>query len=200
MKTINLKSLVKVLRGLLDGSLKLAAVAVKGKKTKASATPAKKRGRKPLPATVKKQKQLAKKSEKIKVEKSSLPTPREVFVFLADKLEGAKITEIAAHFKVKRLIIKPMIAKLVAKKDLTQMDGKLFLQRRLRGLSGAKREKAPAITEKEILAYLAKHPDSTMSAMAKALSNGKYQKLIKVLNKLVKTEKVEKKGKAYRAG
>ncbi len=204
---------MKVLRGLLDGTMKLVAVPT-GRKSEASvprrkakttvkktkAGPAK-RGRKPLPASVKKVKEFTKKRQKVKAAKQSLPTPREVFVFLADKLEGAKLTAVAAHFKVKRPVIKPLIAKLVASKDLTQMGGKFFLQRRLRGVGGKKAaEKVPAVTEKEILAYLGANPDSTMSAMAKALGNGKYQKLIKVLNKLVKDGKVKKEGKGYRVG
>lgn len=116
-------------------------------------------------------------------------------MFLSDKLEGAKLTQIAAHFEVKRPIIKPLITKLVTSEDPTQMGGKFFLQRRLRGVGGKKTiEKTPAVTEKEILAYLSDNSGSTMSAMAKALSSGKYQKLIKVLNKLVKEGKVLKEG------
>lgn len=208
MKAINLKPLMKVLRGLLEGTLKLIATPT-GKRTKVAAAstkkvksgPPKKRGRKPLPATVKKQKAIKKQQAKIKKAKNALPESREVFVYLAHKYKGSKITEIAAHFKVKRSILAPVLSKLVAKGDLTQMGGKFFLQRRLRGVGGGKKvEKAPAITEKEVLGYLSENPGSTMSEMAKALGNGKYQKLIKVLNKLVKAEKVKKEGKGYRVG
>lgn len=210
MKNVNLKPLVKALRGLLDGSLKLVAVPTGRKKEsapeakaatkKTKAAPAK-RGRKPLPASMKKAKELTKKRQQLKAAKQALPTPREIFVFLSDKLEGTKLTQIASHFKLKRPELKPLIVKLVASKDLTQMGGKFFLQRRLRGVGGKKTaEKAPAVTEKEVLAYLGGNPGSTMSVMAKVLSNGKYQKLIKVLNKLVKDGKVIKEGKGYRVG
>ena len=216
MKTINLKPLVKLLRGILDGSLSLVGVEKKigkvsapqkrgrkpgvvAKRGRKPAPVAKKRGRKPASSAIKKQKQFAAQRAKIRKEKSLLPTPREIFVFLADKLEGAKITELASYFKVKRAFLKLMLGKLVAKGDLTEMGGKFFLQRRLRGVGGKKTaEKAPAISEKEILGYLGDHPGATMSEMAKALGSGKYQRLIKILNKLAKDGKVKKEGKGYR--
>ena len=207
MKTINMKSLVKILRGLLDGSLKLVATSTGKKaapapKKQAGRKPVRKLGRKPgrkpLPSTIKKQKEIAAKRAKIKAAKSQLPTPREIFIYMQDKLEGVKITGLAAHFKVKRMLLKPMIAKLVKSEDLTQVGGTLFLQRRIRRVGGKKTEKPAPISDKEVLAYLEKNPDSTMAVMGKELGGGKYQKLIKVLNKLVKDGKVQKNGKIYR--
>ena len=201
MKAINMKVIQKVLRGLLDGSLALhvvstgkapASIGVAKRGRKAAGKP----GRKPLSPTIKKQLQLRQKAAKIRKEKSLLPSPRELFVFLADKYQGVKLTALASQFKVKRNLLKPMVQKLVKKGDIVDDHGTFYLKRRVRGL-GQNEEKPSPITEKQVLEYLHKKPESTLSGMAHDMKEKSYQRLIRVINRLKKAGKVSKDGKTY---
>lgn len=201
MKATNLKFIQKILRGLLDGTLALhvvptgkAPAAIGG--AKRGRKPSRKPGRKPLSPTIKKQQQLRQKAAKIRKEKSLLPTPRDLFLFLADKYQGVKLTALASQFKVKRNLLKPMVLKLVDKGDIVDDHGTYYLKRRVRGV-GQTEEKPTPITERQVLDYLNKKPDSTLSGMAHDMKEKSYQRLIRVINRLKKAGKVVKDGKTY---
>ncbi|MFZ2958369.1 MAG: hypothetical protein WA705_15890 [Candidatus Ozemobacteraceae bacterium] len=205
MKTISLKVIKKVIRGLLDGTLQLLAVptgkavraqeAEKGESRKSSAP--RKPGRKPMSASARKQALVRLRSAKLRQEKNKLPDARDLFLFLNGKLDGVKLTALAAHFQVKRTILKTMVRKLVKKGDLNDDKGTIYLKRRIRGVNSVKVEKAPPIPEKDVLKYLAANPNATLSQMTEDMKEKSYQRLIRVINRLQRNKKVKKDGKAY---
>ncbi|MBF0499049.1 MAG: hypothetical protein HQM09_02855 [Candidatus Riflebacteria bacterium] len=207
MKTINLKVIKKVLRGILDGTLVIQAVptgkaaralasdnAGVGRKNKSSS---KKPGRKPMSATARRQALIRLRAAKLRQEKNKLPAVRDLFSYLSGKYEGMKLTALASHFHVKRTLLKVLVQKLVKKGDLADDRGSIYLKRRIRGVNSVKVEKAPPIPEKDVLKYLVSHPQSTLAQMAKDLKEKSYQRLIRVMNRLQKNRKVKKDGKTY---
>jgi len=198
MRTLNLKVLQKLVRGLVEGTLTLVAVPT-GKAPRAVARLLKERrkpGRKALSPAQKRQRLEKAKALKLREEKGKLPAARDIFLYLVDKYEGVKLTALAAHFKVKRTLLKPIVGKLCDKGDLTNDKGTIYLQRRVR-TGERKYEKAPPIKDSVILKYLADHPGATLAQMAKDLGEKKYQRFIRVANRLEKARKIVKDGKSY---
>jgi len=200
MKSINLKNLVKVIRGLLDGSLELHAVPTGRKPSKASAgmvTVRRKAGRKPLPPSIKKKIQERTKAAKVRAARKALPTPREIFFFLDGKTDGVKLTALAKNFGVKRSMLKNLMQKLVNSGDVVESHSTYYLQRRIRNRGGKRPVKPAPIAPTTVLAYLGKHPGVAMSGLAQALGESSYQRLIKVINALKKDGKVRVENKTY---
>lgn len=197
---MNLKSLAKVFRGLLDGSLELHAVPTGRKPSKAAAGKVvlrRKAGRKPLPPSVKKKIQERTKAAKVRAERKALPIPRDIFLFLDGKTEGVKLTALAKHFGVKRSLLKNVMHKLVKSEDVAESHSTYFLQRRIRNHGGKRPAKPAPIAPQSVLSYLAKNSGAAMSAIAEALGESSYQRLIKVVNALKKTGKVRVENKGY---
>ena len=199
MKSLNLRVLKKLIQGLMDGSLKLMAVPT-GKKPKKiavskvgrKAVKKGKPGRKPLSKTEKMKLLKA----RIRANKPILPEPRDIFLYLQGKYEGVKLTKLAAHFKLKRTQLKGLIEKLVKKKDLSNVGGTLFLERRIRNVE-PKVVKTPPVSEEKVLGYLKKNANATLTEMAKDMGEDSYHRFIRVMNRLEKNGKVVKEGKAY---
>lgn len=200
MKSINLKSLSKVFRGLLDGSLELHAVPTGRKPSKAvpgTLVIRRKAGRKPLPPSVKKKIQERTKAAKVRAERKALPVPRDIFLFLDGKREGVKLTALAKHFGVKRSLLKSLMQKLVKTEDVAESHGTYYLQRRIRNRGGKRPVKPEPIAPQAVLSYLSENSGAAMSDIAKAMGESSYQRLIKVINALKKTGKVRAENKAY---
>ncbi len=207
MKNLNLRVLGKLLKGLFEGTLVLQAVptgkkpgkkiALKKVKSGNSAKkkgPVGKRGRKPLSAAEKRNR-LKERARLERLQKSNIPTPRQILEFLYDRIDGAKLTAIAKHFSIKRTLIKDMVERLAKNGDLENMRGTYFLQKRMRKM-GKKPPKPAPITEKQVINYLLKHPNAKLAGMASDMGE-KYQRLIKVIKGLEKDEKIVKSGKEY---
>ena len=199
MKSLNLRVLKKLFQGLLDGSLKLMAVPTGKKPKKVTVSKAVRKtakkgkpGRKPLSKTEKNKLLKARK----RANKPVLPSPRDIFVFMQEKYAGVKLTQLASHFKLKRTQLKGLVAKLVKKKDLSDVRGTLFLERRLRNV-GSKIEKPIPVSEDQVLGYLKKNSPATLTDMAKDMGEESYHRFIRVVNRLEKNGKVAKDGKAY---
>jgi hypothetical protein len=67
-----------------------------------------------------------------KSRRAPLPDPRDIRGYLATQMEGATLTGLALHFKVKRPQMKKMLARLLAKKEITLFKGAYFNNKRLR--------------------------------------------------------------------
>lgn len=186
MKVINLQVLSKLFRGIADGSLKLVAVPTGKKPRKAVAKAPKKAG-----------KPGRKKKPGRKPTKHQLPDDRQVFLYMNDKHLGVKLSELAREFHLKRNQIQGLLDRLVKKGDLSLSKQKVyFLERRLRK-TGVQKEKPTPIPAGKILQYLQKHAPATMAQIAAEFGGGKYQRLIRPMNKLEKEKKVLKKNKEY---
>ena len=221
MEKVDLSGLKKILQGLLDGTidvrLKKGTKKPKGKvgrppkkTTKLSKKKMKKKvaaktrkytrkvGRKPFSALAK-QKAIAKiKRNLIREAKRNLPTSREVFEFLHGKHDGAKLSVISRHFNSPRNVFKPFISKLVANGDLTNDRGVFYLKRRIRNLGPSVVEKLPPVKPEVVIHYLQANPGVTLAEMTSGLGLNSYQRLIKVVNHLKKTQKVLLEDKKYR--
>jgi predicted ArsR family transcriptional regulator len=156
-------------------------------------------GRPSLSSTEKRKRAVQAKTAKIRQQKKALPSPRDLLLFMVDQRDGLKLSDIARQFGVSRIIMKPFLAKLLAKGDLTELSGRLFLQRRVR-VPGKPplRQAPPPIPETAVLAYLEKNGPSTLSAMAQAMNEPSFHRLIRVTNALKKAGKVIPEGKTYR--
>ncbi len=199
MKAMNLKSLAKVFRGLLDGSLELHAVPTGRKPAKLAGTVVlrRKAGRKPLPPSVKKKIQERTKAAKVRAERKALPAPRDIFLFLDGKTDGVKLTALAKHFDAKRSLFKNVMEKLVKAEDVVESKGVYYLQRRIRNRGGKRPAKPAPIAPQTVLSYLGKNPGAGMAAIAESLGESSYQRLIKVMNALKKEGKVRVENKTY---
>lgn len=165
--------------------------AMKTRKTK------RKVGRKAM-SPLARQKAIAKARRiKIREAKRNLPASREVFEFLLGKNDGAKLSVLAKYFGSRRTVLKPMLAKLVAKKDLINDKEVYYLKRRIRKGGAAVREKLPPVKAEAVVGYLKENPGATMTQMTNGLQLNSYQRLIKVLNLLKKDKKVTVDGKKY---
>jgi len=161
LKTINLGWLAEVLRGLINGELKLVMTTTERKKpdrrcrpksvTKAAKNTSKKskpgrrmnpskkekpvketRGRKRIPLAVKIKKAARAVALKARVAKQALPSPRELFKFMLGKIEGMEVYEFTRHYCVKRGPMKEMLERLFKKGDLDKQGKRYFLHRRIR--------------------------------------------------------------------
>jgi hypothetical protein len=219
MKTVRLEGLGEILRGLLDGSLDLQVVVASGgkrgrpktartlaagkAKAKATAKPKikpKKKGkpgRKPMSEAVRRRKAEKARAAKFRMEKRALPKDREIFLLLNGKLEGMKPSDIARSFKVKRDLLKETLKRLVKQEDLSELRGRFYLSRRLRGEGQAREAKPEPIAPEAVIKYLQKHGPTTMSKMASDMGEETYHRLIRVFNGLKKDKKVSVVGKEY---
>jgi hypothetical protein len=210
MAKIVLDRIGALIRGLLDGSLQIT-VSSTGKRIssprgrpKPVSRPAKKvlkkkgkPGRPSLSPTEKRKRAAQAKTSRIRKQKQALPSPRDLLLFMVDQRDGLKLSDIARQFGVSRLIIKPFLAKLLAKGDLTELHGRLYLKRRVRVPGKPPREIPVPISETVVLEYLGKNGPTTLSAMAKAMNEPSYHRLIRVTNALKKSGKVTSEGKTY---
>ena len=201
MKGISLRWLGTLLRGLVNGEIKLYATS-KGaaKPSGRSGKKVPKPGRRPLSEGAKRKKKEKAKAEKARQARRALPNPRDLFLFLVGKLDGMTLSQIARHFAVKRSLLGPLLGKLVKKGDLDALKGKYFLRRRVRLPEGQKAvdTKPQPVSPAAILAYLADNGPSTLAAMAKAMHEPSYHRLIRVANALKKSGQISTEGKVYR--
>ena len=200
MKGINLRVISKVLRGLLDGSLVLQAVPTgksKSPKFSLGRKTVGKPGRKALSPSAKKIRMERTKKRKIREFKNALPEPSQVFDFLFGKSDGEKLSVISRKFNSKRSLLRVLLDKLVKKGDLDHLKGTYFLSRRIRRKDSVKEKKPAPVSEKQVVEFLKQNKAVTLNAMAKGFG-AKYQKFIRVVNRLVDTGKVKKDGKNYR--
>ncbi|MBI4859753.1 MAG: hypothetical protein HY815_05755 [Candidatus Riflebacteria bacterium] len=64
--------------------------------------------------------------------RSALPDPRELRGFLAARTEGATLTALTQHFGVKRPLLKRLLARLLAHREIVLFRGAFYNNRRLR--------------------------------------------------------------------
>lgn len=67
-----------------------------------------------------------------KSKRPAAPDPRDIRGFLATQMEGSTLTALAQHFKVKRPLMKRMLHRMIAKKEITLFKGAFFNNKRLR--------------------------------------------------------------------
>lgn len=60
------------------------------------------------------------------------PDPRDIRGYLATRMEGATLTALAAHFKIKRPMMKRLLKRMLDKQDVTLFKGAFFNNKRLR--------------------------------------------------------------------
>lgn len=198
MKKVSLRGLNEVLKGLLNGTLQLVAIPTGKKAVRQARVPKpRKPGRKALSPSAKKVRLLRAKARLVRQAKKALPPVRDVYLALEGKTDGLKLSQLSHQFGVKRNLLRGMLDRLVKKGDLAVLKGRYFLARRLRHKGGAKKERQTPVSEKQILDFLKKHPKATLSHMTAALKEKSYQRLIRVMNGLQKSKKIQKNGKEY---
>lgn len=96
------------------------------------------------------------------------PDPRDIRGYLATRMEGATLTALAAHFKIKRPVMKRLLKRMLDKQDVTLFKGAFFNNKRLRQrritskYTEALSQAAPPPTDvvEQVPASLAAVPDS----------------------------------------
>jgi len=211
MKPITIDWLRDVLLAILDDTVEIQIVQKTTKRQRKTQTALvdipdnieekpvpKKRGRKPLSAKQKENNAKLRKKRKARSEIRELPEPRNIFLFLFGKSDGETLTKIAQHFGVRRSVLKPLLQKLVSKKDIDIFQGSYLLKRPIRKVPGNQVSKPEPIAELDILTFVKKAPGKSMAEIAKGLGEENHQRLIHPIKRLRESGKLVEENKRYK--